>query len=290
MAPATATAADGDGNSVYSCRYHWYRRAMVPGPTGEGVLDVLRRRETVLAALVDERRGKRALVEGLPVSRSTVDRAVRELETHDLVERTNGEYRATLTGELLLSARHDYVQRVGGTGSVGDLLAHLPTGVDLPVGAVATAEVYRPDGPEPHRPVEFLRGLVKRAVRHRGLLVQQATPNAPDLIRDRVCADELDVEYLISPSMREYLWTERPALVADMIDAGGATFRETRGLPFDYGLLSTAETTYFVVVVHDDNGSLQGVLCNDATAAVEWGRTTYNRHRADARLVDPPEE
>lgn len=263
---------------------------MVRGPTGEGVLDVLRRREAVLAALVDERRGKRDLVDGLPVSRSTVDRAVRELETHDLVERVDGEYRATLTGELLLSARREYVQRVAGTGNGGDLLAHLPTDVDLPVDAVATADVYRPEGPDPHRPVEFLRDLVGRAVRHRGLLVQQATPNAPDLIRDRACADELEVEYLISPAMREYLWTERPALVAEIVDEGGATFHETAGLPFDYGLISTPERTHFVVVVHDDHGSLQGVLCNDDEAAVEWGRRTYERHLAGARQVDPPRE
>jgi len=263
---------------------------MVRGPTGEGILEVLRRRETVLAALVGEHRGKRALVDALPVSRSTVDRAVRELETHDLVERVDGEYRATLTGELLLSARREYVERVAGTGRVGDLLAHLPTNVDLPVNAVASADVYRPEGPEPHRPGEFLRGLVRRAVRHRGLLVEQATPNAPDLIRDRVCSGDLDVEYLISPAMREYLWTERPALVREMVHEGGTTFHETAGLPFDYGLLTTAETTYFIVVVHDDHGSLQGVVCNDAPAAVGWGRTTYDRHRADARQVDPPGE
>jgi hypothetical protein len=260
------------------------------GATGESVLEVVRRRETVLAALADGRREKRDLVAALSVSRSTVDRAVRELETHDLATRVDGKYRATLTGELLLAARREYVERVAGTGAVGDLLAHLPPDVDAPVEAFATAEAFRPEGPDPHRPAEFLRDLVRDGVRHRGLLVRQATPNAPDLIRDRVCAGEFDVEYLISPAMREYLWSERPELVRTMIEDGGVEFRETDDLPFDYALLTTPETTYFVVVVHDDSGSLQGVLCNDAPAAVEWGRRTYERHRAAADLVDPPAE
>ncbi len=261
---------------------------MSGGPGDGRVLEVLANREPVLAAVRDDPVAKRDLVEDLTVSRSTVDRAIRDLETHDLVERCDDGYRATLTGRLLLSARREYARQVRDTAAAGDLIAHLPSDADVPIETFATADAYRPDQPDPHRPTTVLRDLANRAVRHRGVLAQQATPNASDVIRKRAVEGPLDIEYLISPAMREYLWAERPGLVSELITEGGVRFHEATDLGFDYALLTTPETTHFVVVVYDDRGTLQGVLHSTDETAVRWGVETFESRREDATQLEPP--
>lgn len=261
---------------------------MSGGPGDERVLDVLANRASVLAAVRDVATTKRDLVDELSVSRSTVDRAIRDLETHDLVRRTDGGYRATLTGRLLLSARQEYARRVTDTAAVGDLVSHLPPAADVPLETFATADAYRPDQPDPHRPTTVLRDLANEATHNRGVLVEQATPNATDVVRRRVVEGDLDIEYLISPAMREYLWSEQPQLVAELITDGGVDFYETEPLPFDYALLTTPEATHFLVVVYDGRGTLQGVLHSTEEAAVQWGASTFESHLDDATWVEPP--
>jgi len=259
------------------------------GGSGErSVLRVLDKREPVLAALCEDSLAKPDLVEELTVSRSTVDRAIRDLETHDLVARTDGGYRGTLAGRVLLSARREYVDQVVETAGIGDLVAHLPADAEVPVETFATAEAYRPETTNPHRPTTFLRDLAARTVHHRGVLVRQATPNAPAVIRERALAGSTDVEYLISPAMRDYLWTERPVLVTDLVEDGGVEFYEVTALPFDYGILTTPEEANFVVVVYDDRGTLQGVLHSTDERAVRWAEETYREHLPDATPLDPP--
>jgi len=261
---------------------------MSGGAGDEGLLDVLANRESILAAVRDVATTKRDLVDELSVSRSTVDRAIRDLETHDLVRRTDGGYRATLTGRLLLSTRQEYARRVTDTAAVGDLVAHLPAEADVPIETFATATAYRPDQPDPYRPTTVLRDLATEATHNRGVLAQQATPNATDVVRRRVVEGDLDIEYLISPAMREYLWAEQPEMVTELITAGGVDFYEADPLPFDYALLTTPDATHFLVVVYDARGTLQGVLHSTEAAAIQWGETTFDSHLEDARLVEPP--
>lgn len=251
-------------------------------------MDVLARRTTVLETVANGRHAKRDLVEALSVSRSTVDRAIRELETHDLVRRLDGEYRITLTGRLLLSARGKYVDCVLGTSRVGDLVAHLPADADTPIEMFSRAEAYRPNQPNPHRPTELLQELAGRAVRHRGVLQQRTTLSAREVFRERAIDGEVDIEYLVSPSMWEWLWSEKPGLVTEMIEEGGVEFYEATALPFDFGLLTTPEATNLIVVAYDDNGTLQGVLRSTDEAAVQWGSELFDDRQASATRLDPP--
>jgi predicted transcriptional regulator len=64
------------------------------------VRQLLSQRADALSRLLDADRTKNELTEELDVSRSTVDRAVRELESNGLVRREGGTVTATLSGRL----------------------------------------------------------------------------------------------------------------------------------------------------------------------------------------------
>jgi predicted transcriptional regulator len=257
------------------------------GEDSTAALETVRRRAGILSLLTDAHWDKRDLVDSLDVSRSTVDRAIRELQTDALVTRNEDGYVATLPGRILFERYERYVDDVRGVAAVSDLIQHLPVDADVPAAAFADADAYRPTAPDPYRPQQVLRDLVRDSHTLRGLLAAQATPNAPDVIRQQSLEGDLDVEYLISPRMREYLWTERSDLVSTLVEDGGVVFHETDAITFDYGLLDDG-TTHFVVVLYTDDGQMAGILVSTADAAVDWAESTFRRLREDATRVDSP--
>jgi len=116
--------------------------------SGEGtdVLDVVRRRWSVLERLLDGPTYKRDLVAAVEHSRSTVDRAVRELADAGLVERTSGGYTATAAGRL---AAEEYRAATASLAAVEDAvvaLAPLPHDAPLAAPLLADATVTVADG------------------------------------------------------------------------------------------------------------------------------------------------
>lgn len=77
------------------------------------VIEVLLRRHAVVERLSVQPTAKRDLVDGLDVSRSTVDRAIRETESVGLVERRDGGVSLTLCGRLAVAEFERFGTRLG---------------------------------------------------------------------------------------------------------------------------------------------------------------------------------
>ena len=76
------------------------------------LVHTLTRRRTILAALDDRPRHKRDLTEELHVARSTIDRALRKLETEGLVERGDDGFSLTTHGEIAFDVYGDFTERL----------------------------------------------------------------------------------------------------------------------------------------------------------------------------------
>jgi tetratricopeptide (TPR) repeat protein len=105
---------------------------------GGSVLDVVRRRWSVFEQLLDGPMYKRDLVAAVDRSRSTVDRAVRELDDAGLVERVDGGYVATVAGQL---AAEEYRTATDSMAAVEGAMAALePLPHDAPVSGALLAD------------------------------------------------------------------------------------------------------------------------------------------------------
>ena len=83
-------------------------------------------RREVLEYLAADPRTQAEIAAALDVSRSTVTRAIQDLQAFDLVARVEGEYRSTKLGDSLLETHQRYLEMVSRIMDADTLFKHLP--------------------------------------------------------------------------------------------------------------------------------------------------------------------
>lgn len=260
---------------------------------GRDVLETIARRERVVDALASGRARKRDLVDALDVSRSTVDRAVRDLELASLVDRDGTRYQLTVTGRLAVDAYRRSVGTFEAITSMSDVLELIPEEESLsPVvfdGAkTATLPV---DGriPEPavhERFVDRIVDWIEQSERVVGFSPVEPNPRIRELLAARTAAGELDAEILISPSLTRYLLEEHSSQLREMIESDGLTLGEVDTLPYGLGIYEALDRTCVLVFVYGDTARIRGLIENDTAGAIAWAWRTYGDFRERATILE----
>ena len=250
------------------------------------LLDVLTRRPEMLRALNDAPLQKRDLVAALDVSRSTVDRALRELTARELVERTDDGYRTTLAGRLALDAFDDLQRRMYGVDAALDVLSVLPHDAPFPSGLFAGATVVRPTPISPHRPAETNTELLSWADHVRGLISavsEQYVANYRAAIEGGTSVD------LVFPSnVLERMITQYGMVGDPVFDRETVEIRETsESLPCSVKLHEREDERVASLTVYGPDG-LCGLVTNDSPRAVSWTASFIDRYWDDADRLPTP--
>lgn len=246
--------------------------------------NLVARRSDFLQSLSTSPRDKRDLVDELDYSRSTVDRAVRDLEMHGLVERTDGGYVTTVSGRVSVEQYRRFVETTLDALGVQDLIDQLPPGAGLDGRVLRNAAVDRADDTAPYTPIDQLIDAAERADRLRVLAVSSPEPRFFELVAERSRADELTVDAVVSDALWETLRTQHTDVLTTVADVGMA-FSVGDVPAFDVLLFEEGEATTVAVVVSSDAGSVLGVVTNDTVEAVEWAETEFERRRDEAEPV-----
>ena len=237
-------------------------------------------RAAFLERLDDAPAEKRTLVEELDASRSTVDRAVRQLTEAGLVERGTNGYEVTPMGRAAKAERRRHAETQRAIRDAADILAPLSAETEVPPalfdgGAPATDETFR-----------RLARELRVATDCRAVL-----PAVPDtrlirLLHARVRHGDLTADVVVGATVADRLRREFPAVTADLLRADGCTL--VAGDVPAYGLLLTGEVDERATLFTTDDGGFVGSVANDGAAAVAWGAARY-RECADAAtpIADP---
>lgn len=249
---------------------------------GNAVRETVARRRPVLRALREAPRGKPSLVEALPVSRSTVDRAVSELLEAGLVERNGDEYRLTGSGALALTVHGEYVDRTDAIAAATPVLNALPDATVLDGALLEGCEVHLAEPRAPEGALTAAVSALREATALRGF-APVVKSSYVTLLREEVAERNLDVEIVVERDARNSF--ERLVHVREELEAllAADSFRilaTDRNLPCALWAMEGDEDLAGVTV--HDAGGIVGVIANDAPAAVEWCRETYEGVRADA--------
>lgn len=191
---------------------------MVAPDVATDVVDVVCRRREILRYLLDEPRDKRTIVDDLDVPRTTLDRAIRELEAIDVVEYVDGEYAVTPVGERLVRGLFSFLDRVRLTMQLEPILQRVPPEeFDLDVRALGEAELLVPESGNPYVPIDRHVRRLGHADRVRGLLPFTGL-QAHEAVHERVVEDGAEAELVVDPSVANVVVSTPPfaALTEEM--------------------------------------------------------------------------
>lgn len=250
-----------------------------------GVLD---KRSDVLRYLRETSARKPELVDELPISRSTVDRAIQDLIDVDCVTETEGRYTATKTGRLAFTEYEDYVSTTDAIQQSAQLLNHLPepANVDPVVLEGASVTLAKPHAPD-HALIPTNQ-LVENATMMKGLapVVHRSYLTTLSAQFER---DSFDAEIVAEPDVISTLSDFSPRLVDSFVQHESLSlYRTEEKLPYALWLMETPTGTHAGITVYD-SGGVAGTIFSDSTGAVAWARETYQSYREQAQRVSASE-
>lgn len=252
------------------------------------VLSLFGRREALISLLREGTHSKPELVRSLSVSRSTVDRCVRELESAELAERVDGGFRLTLAGRLLFDEYERFRERVDGVFEATALLSVLPTDTDLDATALRNATVTLADRTAPYRPAETYLERVHEAD-HVDHVTTALGPKYVEEVRTAIADDGVTFRLGASPSVTERLVARYDDVLDELFDTGRLTMRELDGHPgYSFGIVESSDETSFHCLVYTDDG-MRGRIETSHPEAVEYARSQFDRYWSEGRAVDRAE-
>ncbi|WP_254535489.1 helix-turn-helix transcriptional regulator [Halomarina litorea] len=244
------------------------------------VVRTVRRREALVECLLDGRRDKRQLTTDLGVSRSTVDRGIRDLERHGLVDYEDGEYGLTPLGRTVADGYSVFVERVAVAERLEPFLSVAPPALDVdPLHlSDATLAVSKPS--DPHAMINLHVERLRETDDHR-LLLPVTGLHAYEVGHETVVDGGARAESVVTPGVADLYRGDTPyrPLYEAMTATGRYECRVTEEpIPFYLGVL---DDTVQVGVTRENEP--HAVLETRNPAVRRWAKATYREFRESAR-------
>lgn len=240
------------------------------------LIEVLSLRHEILRSLLDAPKERRVLVDHLDDSKSTVYNGVSQLREIGLVELTSDGLQPTQFGMVALE-RYEELAR---TADLRQLLVDLPPGVIEPAALVG-AEVVTPDNTAVDRHLVRLETMLRNADWIR-VLSPAVSPDYLSILHQRIVADALTAEFVLTESIVTALHQEYPSIAGDLISAPNATLSRTEeDVPFTLVVVTSASETE-VGIELGEGGLAAGLVINDTPACLRWAESIYERYQRTA--------
>ncbi|MFB6155386.1 MAG: tetratricopeptide repeat protein [Haloferacaceae archaeon] len=256
-------------------------------PLAEDVVAVVERRIELLEFLFDPRL-KGDVVAGLDVSRSTVDRAVRELEQYGLVCRRDGEFVATELGRTVARSYRAFRDRSTDVVDAREALSPLSPDVSLDAAVVGGATTTVVGESRPFTPPAEVRETLETADSVRAVFGRFESPQLLRGYLDLLDSGHTPLSMVVDEPIFETLRDRPPDALREMALRGDASLRTTDCPPYTLVLTDRDGERTVTVVVYDTPGVPHAVLQNDSAAALSWAERTVSRfERAGERASIP---
>lgn len=245
---------------------------------------ILENRHEVLDVLCDRSTTKPELVDSLDTSRSTIDRAIRDLLESGCVTERGPEYIGTTTGHLALEEFEQYRAKTQSIRKTREFLNYLPADAPLDSELLTGATISLAEEHAPEQALKPSIELLRDASSMRGL-APVVLAFYPDLIQNQVQQNGMSVEIVAAKTVLETLPDLVRARDEPLRHPEQISLYEAAGsLPYALWVMDTDEGEYAGITAYD-SGGVAGVLINDTDPAVHWAQTQYEHYRDAAEQV-----
>lgn len=256
----------------------------------EDVLRAVTSRVELLRGVGADGVEKRELEQHLSVSRSTVDRGVRELLEAGLVERDGERVKLTLAGRLLLSEYDRFTDQVAGALEASDFLEAASTERwDIDPAVLEEAAIHRADRGAAD-PVEELASLVSGANHVSAVVSAAPHRRLIDSCRETVVEQRGSTSCVLTDDALAELTSTHRDCLRELLSTGRVSLART---PTDLSrslVVVERDGGETMALVHHDGPAITGLLTNDSPEAVAWAREVHEEYRSSAHDVPNPFE
>lgn len=233
---------------------------------------VLRKRSSLLELLADAPRNQRDLRDELGVSRSTVYKALQELESAGLVAERGSDYALTGFGRLAWQRHDEYIARLHRLDVGRQLIETFPEDRPIPPSVFERGRIIVPGRHAPERPFDRLTEVGTRADRIR-VASPSGMPRFLTSLHENVEADEQTATVVVEADAASRLRSEYEQFAAATA-ADGLELRRVDGeIPFAVVLFDDDEIGLFGY----DAGVLIGAVFTSDADALRWGERAFER-------------
>lgn len=235
----------------------------------ESVLAVAKRRVDVLDLLRDGPFDKRALVERVGSSRSTVDRATKELLSRGLIRRVDGAFETTVTGVLALEVLRECERSAAALERSAAALEPLWKESPLSVAFLRDAERALVGDVAGFDVRAGVRAAFERASSVRAVVPDVSSVEHLEVLYSQAVERETEVELVCSEALFDALAESYAGWLHGIVVDGSASVA-TAAVP-EFALFVSDLGTHRVaqLLVYDD-GRPHAVLRNETEAALSW--------------------
>ncbi|WP_096393595.1 tetratricopeptide repeat protein [Halorubrum trapanicum] len=232
------------------------------------LVGVVERRLDFLERLTAGPLRKHELVDALGHSRSTVNRAIDELEAAGLVTGETDGYRTTLSGRLLAGEYREFLTVADDLAAAGDVLDPLGPDADVDPAILREAETYRAAAPDPYRPLEVLDEALADADAVAAALPAFPYPRVAERLRHAAAGGGT-----VDLALADRAYRHAAERFAD--DLGAVARRDGCRVAavdaVDAGVVAADGTA--LLLTFDDDGTLRGAAASTEPEAVAWAET-----------------
>lgn len=233
----------------------------------------------VLEALFQTPLDRQEIERRLDISRATSHRFTKRLIELGVVEKTDGEFRLTGYGEVVVDETFRYETNVRVARQLTPLLDVIcEYHREFVIGPFADATVTTADPEDPYRPVNRFVSLARESEIFRGFNTTQMVPLSMEGFH-RELIEDTETEVIYLPAAVETLLETYPERAAKAMERGHLALRSRDALP--YGLAIFDERVG-IGGYDEETGTLRVFVDTDAAIAREWAESVYELYREDS--------
>lgn len=247
-------------------------------------VEILHRRIGVLTCLLEEPRDKRTLVEELDIPRSTLDRAIRELESINVVTYDNGKYTATPVGERLGRNFVAFLEQIEVAIELEPFLQLVSVDeFNLDLQLLADAELVMPADKNPYAMINRHVQLLGKADQVRGMLPLVGL-HGHQTAHERIVENGAEDELIVEPDVADVLVSDPQfaELTEEMLATGRFDLFIYEGtIPYFVGIFDD-ETVQIGV---DEDGEPRALVETDRQEVQDWAHHIITGYKQQATSI-----
>ncbi|MFB6102565.1 MAG: helix-turn-helix transcriptional regulator [Haloplanus sp.] len=245
-------------------------------------------RVAVLRHLAEGQHTRGELADVTGASQATLGRILRDFEARSWIERADGAYVATATGELVADGFLDLLDIMETEAVLRDIVPYLPTdAIDFDLRHFDDATITVPSGTKPNAPVGRVLELLRDAETVRAFS-HAFNEGSLTVIEERVSAGEMRFEGVFSRNAIDGV-SDDPGLrrrLESLLDATDASVRVREA---EIPLAVTVADDVVHLLLRDANGVLRASIDTDDPVVRAWAHDTFDRYWQAASPVDRDE-